>query len=350
MNDNINNKNFLFFALNASKKLGNEIAKKLNKKLEEFVVTKFADGEVLVKPNCSVRNKEIYVIESTSKPVNDNLIELLIAIDALKRSSAKKINVIMPYFGYARQDCKTKGREPITSKLVANLLTTAGVDRLVTIDIHSPQMVGFFDIPIDDLKSIDEISLWIFNYIKSKYNTSFPKICIVSPDNGGLIRARKIANKFQLLNASVAVIDKRRPSPNISEIEYILGDVKDKICFIVDDMIDTGGTIVNAATAIKEKGALEVSLIATHPVFSDPATARINKLIDENIIKNIVVSNSIELKDNKVKNLKIISLADFIASIIKTSVSEQSISNLYIERAKKFNSLLIEYVNKTKKG
>ncbi len=341
----IDKKNNLIFALGASKEIGNEITKKLGINLSDIDISRFADGEILIKPKISVRNKEVYIIQSTSPPVNDNLMELLIAIDSIKRGSAEKINVIIPYFGYARQDRKSKGREPITCKLVANILTKAGADRIITIDIHSSQSMGFFDVPLDDLKPINEASEWIFNYLK-KNNKNKNKICIVSPDHGGLIRARKIADKLKLMNSSLAVIDKRRTNPNESHIEYILGDVKDKICFLIDDMIDTGGTICNAAKLLKQKHAKEVLIIVTHPILSDPACERLNKLIKEKIINKIVVSNSIQLpKNKKINGLEILSVGDFIADVISTSINSNSISDLYNKREKEFTKRITRFLH-----
>ncbi len=336
--------NIKLFALSASKKLGEEIAQKLNIPLSNILISKFSDGEILVKPQDSIRNKEVYIIQSTNSPVNDNLLELLICIDSFKRGSAKKINIVIPYFGYARQDRKSKGREPITSKLVANLITVAGADRLITMDLHSPQSMGFFDIPVDDLKPIDEISEWIFNYMKSKPTNS--KLCIVSPDHGGLERVRKIANKLAILDTDIAIIDKRRLKPNESKIQYILGDVADKYCFIIDDMIDTAGTISNAAKEIKAKGAKEVVILATHAVLSGNATIKLNDLLEKKIIQKLVLSNTINLnKQNSNCAVEIFSVAPFIADAIRTSVNDKSISELYIKRSIKLLNTIQKFVS-----
>ncbi len=335
------NPNIVLFALTASKALGEKVAKTLKMPLSEMQVSRFADGEILVKPSISVRNCEVYIIQSTSPPVNEHLMELLIALDALKRGSAKSINIIVPYYGYARQDRKSKGREPITSKLVANLITAAGADRMITMDLHSPQSMGFFDIPVDDLRPIDEISEWIFNYCK-KNNLLNEKIAIVSPDHGGLVRVKKITDKLQLIKPYLAVIDKSRTEANVSKIDYILGNVKDKVCFIIDDMIDTANTICNAAKALKERGSKEVILLATHAVFSDPACANINELIKQKIIEKVVVTDTICLPENKkITNLEIISISNFLAEVITTVVNHNSISDLYSSRNSKLISKMV---------
>lgn len=342
MDNKIND--FILFALNNGKELGLLIAKKMGVKVNDLERVRFADGEVLIKPTVSVRNKNVYLVQSTSCPVNENIMELLITIDALKRGSAKSINVVIPYYGYARQDRKSKGREPITSKLVADMLETAGANRVITIDLHSPQSVGFFDIPVDDLRPIDEVATWVFDYIiKNKLEKTF---ALVSPDHGGLVRVKKIANKFSVLNPQLAVIDKTRSQPNVTKVDFVLGDVKGKTCFIIDDMIDTAGTICNAAKALMDKDAKEVILVATHAVLSDPACERINKLIDEKVIKKVVVTDTIPWDKNKIiKSLEIITVSNFLSEVILTSVKDKSISELYKLRDKKFQ----DKINKIKK-
>ncbi len=339
-----NNSNVILFALRAGKELASLVSKKLNIKLSDMNVTEFADGEILVKPKVSVRNKDVFLIQSTSNPVNTNIMELLIAIDAIKRGSAKTINVIIPYYGYARQDRKSKGREPITSKLVANILEVAGADRVITFDLHSPQSVGFFNIPVDDLRPITEISTWIFDYvIKNNLKNS---VVLVSPDHGGLVRVKNIANKLQTINPGLAVIDKSRSAPNVSKIDFVLGDVENKTCFIIDDMIDTAGTICNAAKALMERKAKEVILMATHPVLSNPACDNMNKLVKSGVIKKIVFTDTIPWdKNKKINNLEIVSVSDFLANVIKTITSNKSISELYQLRNKK----LLQKISQNKK-
>lgn len=260
--------------------------------------------------------------------------ELLIAIDALKRGSAKSINVIIPYFGYARQDRKARGRQPITCKLVANMLTTAGATRVMTIDLHSPQSMGFFDVPVDDLRSTQELVKTIINEIKK--NNIQKKITIVSPDHGGLIRARDVVNHLGSLASNIAVIDKRRSKPNISEAQFVLGDVKNQVCFIVDDMIDTAGTICNAAIALKQNGAKSVYLLACHGVFSPPAKERLTNFINDGIVKKVIVTNTIDINQERLFNgLEIISISDLISQMIKAMIEKRSLSDVYSRYNKK---------------
>ena len=308
--------NYVVYGLSASKELSNKVCKQL--KIEQGIVqvSSFADGEILTQNKTSVRGKDVFIIQSTSNPVNDNLMELLIFIDSLKRGSAKEINVIMPYYGYARQDRKARGRQPITAKLVADMLEVAGTDRVITFEIHSPQIQGFFNIPVDNLKT----SYLLFNEFHSR---NMKDIVIVSPDHGGISRARELAT---FLQADLAIIDKRRPKANVSKVMHILGDVKNKNCIIVDDMIDTGGTIINAAKAIKDRGAKSVRIACTHSVFSGSA---VNNLNSEHI-DEVIITDSIELKESmKFKKLTVLSLDTFIADVIKSQMNEQSVSDIY---------------------
>lgn len=317
--------NVAFFGLNASKKLAQEICDIIQIPLQEAKVSRFADGEIAVESMISVRGKDIYVIQSTGTPVNENLMELLIFIDALKRASANKINVVIPYFGYARQDRKAKGRQPITAKLVANMLTQAGASRIMLVDIHSSQIQGFFDIPVDDLRSSHDFA----EYFLSK---NLDNLVVVSPDHGGMIRARHLTS---YLPSELAVVVKKRNQPNVSEVDFILGNIKDKNCIVIDDMIDTGGTIVNAARALKEMGAKTVYIAATHPIFSGQATKMLSDAISENVITEVVVTNSIELQESqKFSGLKIISIAKFLAIMIESSINRQSLSEIYTMRSK----------------
>lgn len=321
------------FGLTASDKLANEISELLDVQRGEMETIRFTDGEILVRAGNSVRGKEVYIIQSTSTPVNENLMELLIAIDALKRGSAKRINVVIPYFGYARQDRKAKGRQPITCKLVANMLETAGADRIMTVDLHSPQSMGFFDVPVDDLRSTQDLVSTIVDIIEEEKIKE--QVVLVSPDHGGLIRTREAANALGKISANLALIDKRRAQPNVSEVEFILGDVKDRVCFIIDDMIDTAGTICNAAIALKNEGARSVYLLACHGVFSNPAKQRLQQLIADKTVSKIIVTNTIDIDESlKFDGLRIISIAKMLAKMIKSSFECKSLSDVYKTRTK----------------
>lgn len=320
----MNNKaNIVIFGLSASQKFTQEVCKKININPGKVNINRFADGEFNIKLETSVRGKVVYIIQSTSPPVNDNLMELLIFVDALVRASAAKIHVVIPYFGYARQDRKQGGRQPITCKLVANLLTVAGVDRVITVDLHSPQEQGFFDVPVDDLRATQDLASYLIE-------ENLSNLVVVSPDHGGVTRARKLGN---YLRAPLAIIDKRRTHPNKSEVKFVLGDVKDKNAIIIDDMIDTGGTIINAARAIKQKEAKSVYILATHGVFSDKALERLKQAIIDGIIKEVIITNTIEIAEEKIfKGLKIISIADFIAKMIEASINNKSLTKVYDDK------------------
>ena len=297
----------IVLGLSASKKLSKEICNILGIKDEEIKTHRFADGELLVSPQISVRGQDVTLIQSVSYPVNENLMELLIGIDSLKRSSAKNINVVIPYMGYSRQDRKANPREPITFKLVGNMLQIAGATRILTFDIHSDQTQGFFDIPFDSLKA----SLFLLHSFIKK-----TKICdfvVVSPDYGGVKRAKEISQAFEL---QLAIVDKRRPAPNQVEVSNLLGNVTNKVCLLFDDMIDTGGTMIAASKLLKEKGAKEVYILATHALFNGDAVINFTNAINEGIIKNIFVTNTIE-KNLNIPNLEIISVAKPISKIIE---------------------------------
>lgn len=324
------NNNYVIFGLSNSKELTKKVCDYLKVKPGDIETFRFADGEILVKSNQTVRERDVYLFQSTSKPVNDNLMELLIAIDALKRASAKSINVIIPYYGYARQDRKSKGREPITAKLVANFLETAGATKVVLMDIHADQTQGFFNIPVDTLKA----SWMMLSEISSDYNHD--DLCIVSPDYGGVKRARSIA---QCLNVPLAIIDKRRPAPNKVEVSNVLGNVEGKDCILVDDMIDTGGTILSAAKLLKEKNVKSISIMCTHAVFSNNAIEKFNKAIDDGVLSNLYITDSIpEANKYKSKNIHVLSLAKLYADFIKIQDKHTSISsNLYKKYIDKIN-------------
>ncbi len=253
------------FTLNSNPKLAQEIADHIGISLGKSTVSRFSDGEVQINIEESIRGSEVYVLQSTSAPVNDHVMELLIMIDALKRASAKSINIVMPYYGYARQDRKARSREPIAAKLVADLLETAGATRVITLDLHAPQIQGFFNVPIDHLQGVPILS----DYFEEK---NLQDVIVVSPDHGGVTRARKLADR---LKTPIGIIDKRRPKPNVAEIMNIIGNVEGKTAILIDDIIDTGGTITLAADALIENGATEVYACCTHPVLSGPAIERI---------------------------------------------------------------------------
>jgi ribose-phosphate pyrophosphokinase len=309
--------NLKVFSLNSNRPLAEEIANVIGVELGKTSVQRFSDGEIQINIEESIRGCDVYVIQSTSSPVNEHLMECLIMIDALKRASAKTINIVMPYYGYARQDRKARAREPITAKLVANLLETAGATRVITLDLHAPQIQGFFDIPIDHLMGVPILA----DYFKNRDLDG--DIVIVSPDHGGVTRARKMAER---LKAPIAIIDKRRPRPNVAEVMNIVGNIEGKIAILIDDIIDTAGTITLAANALVENGAKEVYACCTHPVLSGPAIER----IDNSKIKELVITNSICLPEKK-RSEKIVhlSVAPLIGEAIIRVHEEQSVSTLF---------------------
>lgn len=302
--------------LNSNPMLAEQIAEKIGVPLSKSSVARFSDGEVQINIEESIRGCDTFVIQSTSAPANEHIMELLIMIDALKRASAKTINVVLPYYGYARQDRKARAREPITAKLVANLLETAGATRVITLDLHATQIQGFFDIPVDQLQAVPLLS----DYFKEK---QLDDIVIVSPDHGGVVRARKMADR---LKAPIAIIDKRRPKPNVSEVMNIVGNIEGKTAIIIDDIIDTAGTITLAANALVESGAKEVYACCTHPVLSGPAIER----IANSKIKELVVTNSIPLSEDKlIDKVKPLSVAPLLAKAIIHVHEERSVSVLF---------------------
>ena len=303
---------------NSNKALSLKISKYLKNRLVRSSIRKFSDGEIYIEINENIRGNSIFVIQSVSSPANDNLMELLLSIDALKRSSAKNITAVIPYFGYARQDRKVVPRTSISAKLVSNLITKAGADRVVTIDLHAGQIQGFFDIPVDNLFATPIFARHIRKKIKNK---NF--IC-VAPDVGGTERARALG-KF--LNAGLAIIDKRRPAPGKSEVMNVIGNVKGKICIIVDDIIDSGGTIVNAANALIVRGAKEVHVYVTHGVLSGEAVNKIKK----SKIKNLVVTDTIDNSDKakKARNIEILTISNLLAEAMKRISNSTSVSDLF---------------------
>ena len=303
------------FTGNANPELAKEICDYLGIPLGDSVVSKFSDGEINVEIDESVRGKDVYIVQPTCEPGNDNIMELLIMIDAVRRASARRITAVMPYYGYARQDRKSRGREPITAKLIANLITKAGARRVLTMDLHAQQIQGFFDVPVDHLVAAPIIA----DYYKSLGLDDF---VVVSPDIGGVARARKFAD---LLHAPLAIIDKRRPKPNVSEVMSIIGDVKDKNVILIDDIIDTAGTITNAAVALKERGAKKVYASCTHPVLSGPAIDRLNN----SPIKEIVTTNSIPTAAKNCDKIEVLSVAPLIGEAIMRIFQDASVSKMF---------------------
>ena len=307
------------FSGNATPELANEIAKCLYTNLADATVDKFSDGEVHVQINECVRGCDTFIIQSTCAPTNDNLMELLVMVDALRRASAGRITAVIPYFGYARQDRRVRSaRVPITAKVVADLLSSVGVDRVLTVDLHAEQIQGFFDVPVDNCYSSKL-------FVEDIKNLNLENPCIVSPDMGGVVRARAIS---KLLNdAPIAILDKRRPRPNVSEVMNLIGEVKDKECIIVDDMIDTGGTLCKAAAALKERGAKKVIAYGTHPVLSGAAYENIKN----SVIDTIVVTNTIPAteKFKATGKFRYVSLGPTLAEAIRRINNDESISVMF---------------------
>ena len=308
------------FALNSNKPLARKIANEVGVELGKTSVDRFSDGEIRINIEQSVRGCHVYVIQSTSAPVNDNLMELLIMIDALRRASAATINVVIPYYGYARQDRKARSREPITAKLVANMLQTAGVTRVLALDLHAAQIQGFFDVPVDHLMGAPLLAdYFLTNHLDED-------AVVVSPDHGGVTRARALA---EFLKAPIAIIDKRRPRANVAEIMNIIGDVKGKRCIMIDDMIDTAGTITLGSQALMDAGAKEVYASCTPPVLSGPAIERIKK----SPIKKLVVTDSIQLTaDKQIEKIQQISVGPLIGQAIKRINENRPVSPLFKNR------------------
>ena len=311
------------FSLSSNRPLAEKIAEAVGLELGKISISRFSDGEVKVNVEESIRGAHVYIVQSTSDPVNDNLMELLIMIDALRRASAKTINVVMPYYGYARQERKAQSREPITAKLVANMITIAGADRVLTLDLHAPQIQGFFDIPVDHLIGVPLLADYFLE--KGLFGED---VVVVSPDHGGVVRARKLAD---FLKSPIAIIDKRRPRPNVSEVMNIIGDVAGKKCIIIDDMIDTAGTITLAAAALLDKGADSVYACCPHAVLSGPAVER----LDESEIKEVIVTDSIQQPEGRhLDKLQTISVGTLVGEAIKRIHENRSVSPLFQEKFK----------------
>jgi len=306
------------FAGNSNQPLARDICQHLNVTMGNAKVRTFSDGEILVEIGENVRGRDVYVVQSTSSPANHNLMELLVMVDALKRASAARINAVVPYFGYARQDRKVAPRAPITAKLVADMMSVAGIDRLLTMDLHAGQIQGFFDIPVDHLYAapvmLDEIR-----------QQNFTDLIFVSPDAGGTERARAFAKR---LHAGLAIIDKRRSGPNVAEVMHIIGDVKGKNCVIIDDMIDTAGTLCAAASALQEQGATDVYACATHGVLSGPALQRIT----ESPLKRVYITDTIPTQEKLAQcdTLNRLSVSHLLAEAIRRTHNAESVSSLFV--------------------
>lgn len=306
------------FSLSSSKKLAQDIASILGTKVGDCKVHHFADGEILCEIGESVRGKDVFIVQSTSNPVTENLMEILVLTDALKRASAHEITAVIPYFGYARQDRKAKPRQPITSKLVADLLTTAGVNRVVTVDLHAAQIQGFFDIPVDEMQALP----LLIKYFRKK---KIQDICVVSPDHGGATRARKMSEAF---DCPIAIIDKRRPKPNVAEVMGIIGNVEGKNCILIDDMIDTAGTITAGVDMLKQKGAKDVYIACTHGVLSGPAIERLSTCA----AKEVVITNTIEIpQEKKFDKLVSVSVAGLLAHTIENIENDLPVSDVFTQ-------------------
>ncbi len=317
---NIHGKDIKIFSCNANKPFAEQIARSLGLPLGDMQVKTFSDGEIALSINESVRGSDVFVVQSTCQPVNNNLMELLIAIDGFKRASAGRITAVMPYFGYARQDRKAKARDPISAKLVADLIATAGADRVLTMDLHAAQIQGFFNIPVDHLLGVPLLA----KYYSEKFrDIPSDQLVVVSPDLGSVTRARRFAER---IDASMAIIDKRRPTANVSEVMNIIGDVKNKTCVIIDDLVDTAGTLCNAANALVTKGgAKEIYAGATHGVLSGPALDR----IEESVLKEMVLLDTIPMLHNTASGkLKELTVAPVFAEAINRIYSDRSVSPL----------------------
>ena len=306
------------FAGHSNPALANKICEYLNLSLGNAQVKTFSDGEIQIEIDENVRSKNVFVIQSTCAPVNDHLVELLLMIDALKRSSAKRITTVVPYFGYARQDKKVAPRVPISAKLVANMLTVAGADRMITMDLHAGQIQGFFDIPVDNIFAAP----LLIDYISNKFNDD---LVVVSPDAGGVERARAFAKR---LDADLAIVDKRRSAPNQAKAMAVIGDVNDKVAVILDDMVDTAGTLTEAVHALKEEGAREIHACCAHAVLSGPAIERIT----ESEMKSMVVTDTIPLKENAADcgKIVVISIAELVGEAIIRSYRGDSVTSLFV--------------------
>lgn len=309
-------KRLKIFTGNANRELAREIAQYLGVSLGEAKVLHFSDGEIQVKINESVRGADVFIVQPTCTPVNEHLMELLVMVDAVRRASARRITAVIPYYGYARQDRKTRGREPITARLVANLITASGARRVLTMDLHAGQIQGFFDIPVDHLPGVPILAQYFLQH-------KLENVVVVSPDHGGVIRARDLAER---IGAPLAIIDKRRPEPNMAEIMNIIGEIKGKKVIMIDDIIDTAGTIAQGAQALKQWGATEIYVCCTHPVLSGPAIER----LEQAPVKEIVVTNTIPLtREKQIKKIKVLTVAPLFGEAIIRIHEDLSVSKLF---------------------
>ena len=308
------------FTGNANPALAQEIADYVGVPLGQATVTSFPNGETFVKINENIRGRDIYIVQPSAPPTNQNLMELLIMIDAARRASARRITAVMPFYGYARQDRKDQPRVPITAKLVANMIASAGVDRLLTVDLHADQIQGFFDIPVDNVYASPVL-------LGDAWKQKYENMIVVSPDVGGVVRARALAKRLD--DADLAIIDKRRPRPNESKVMNIIGEVEGRTCVLIDDMVDTAGTLCQAAQALKEEGAIKVVAYITHPVLSGAAIERISK----SVLDELVVTDTIPLSEDgkNCKRIRQLSVAALLAETIRRINDEESVSSLYID-------------------
>jgi ribose-phosphate pyrophosphokinase len=311
----------MVFAGNSNPQLAQDIATHLGMPLGKAVVGRFSDGEIMVEILENVRGKHVFIVQPTCAPTNDNLMELMVMVDAMRRASASRITAVVPYFGYARQDRRPRSaRVPITAKVVANMLTIVGVNRLLTVDLHADQIQGFFDIPVDNVYSSPIL-------LSDIWRARDPNVMVVSPDVGGVVRARALAKRLD--DADLAIIDKRRPRANVAQVMHIIGDVRDRTCILVDDLVDTAGTLCQAAAALKEHGAAKVKAYITHPVLSGPAIENIeNSQIDE-----LVVTDTIPLRPavRACKRIRQVSIAEMLAETMRRINNEESVSSLYMD-------------------
>lgn len=308
--------NLVITSGNANKKLAEDIASYLNINLCDTFVGRFNNGETQVMINESVRGKDVFIVQPTCQPANDNLMELLIMIDACKRASASSVNAIIPYYAYSRQDRKTRGREPISAKLIANLLQAAGCNRVITVDLHAGQIQGFFDIPVDHLTAIPVLAKY---FVEQGYKNN-PNVVVVSPDLGGVTRARKLAD---LLHSSIAIIEKRRPKPGVAEVMNIIGDVKDKIAIIVDDIVDTAGSLCEGAKALQNHGAKQVLACCSHGILTNPALERITN----SCIEQLIITDTIPLQEKNDK-IKVLTMSELIARVLMHIQMHRSVSEV----------------------
>jgi ribose-phosphate pyrophosphokinase len=309
-------KRLKIFTGNANPELAQEIAQYLGVTVGDAKCTRFSDGEIQVKINESVRGADVFIIQPTSCPVNEHLMELLIMIDAVRRASARRITAVMPYYGYARQDRKTRARDPITAKLVANILVASGARRVLCMDLHAGQIQGFFDIPVDHLPGVPILAEYILQI-------GLKNVVVVSPDLGGVTRARDLAER---IGATIAIIDKRRPEPNVAEVSSIIGSIKGKNVIMLDDIIDTAGTIIKGAEALKQWGAKDIYVGCTHPILSGPAIKR----LDEGPVKEVIVTNTIPVpREKMIDKIKVLSVAPLLGEAIIRIHEDLSVSKLF---------------------